>query len=247
MGLVPLTSQSQSLSEQGDILRSRQSRLLLDRIKDDTSSLLSTEEFKRFSVQGRAITTGSPRPVTMFDVDRELLGSKVYQITVMSTGQPDVRTDSPLGSYESPFSPSSEKHKRTESSVKLDLQHRRNQVNVLVTGTSGSGKTSFMQLIKVAHGQYTAVERNNFRQSIFANTIEGMRLMLDSMDRPVQDPRKEHHMKGIFQHPSIPENKLIMPRQVGCAIISLWKDPEVQQVFKRMKANRERFPYPNAD
>ena len=91
--------------------------------------------------------------------------------------------------------------------------------------------------MKLIHSNgYTKEERISFREIIFSNTIQSMRVMLEAMETmgiPVA-VENQKHKSTIMDLPSQMDNDA-MPPAVGEAIKVLWGDQGVQIAFGRSR------------
>jgi guanine nucleotide-binding protein G(i) subunit alpha len=92
--------------------------------------------------------------------------------------------------------------------------------------------------MKLIHeGGYSTDEREAFKEIVYSNTVQSMRVILeamDGMDIPLAEPRNEYHLQTIYmQQPQMEGNTL--PPEVGLAIKSLWADVGVQRAFDRSR------------
>ena len=92
--------------------------------------------------------------------------------------------------------------------------------------------------MKLIHeGGYSRDERESFKEIIFSNTVQSMRVILEAMESleiPLDDHRAEYHVQTIFMQPAQIEGDSLPP-EVGNAISVLWKDAGVQQCFQRSR------------
>jgi len=105
-------------------------------------------------------------------------------------------------------------------------------------GAGESGKSTILKQMKLIHeGGYTRDERESFKEIIFSNTVQSMRVILEAMESlelPLDDNRGEYHVQTIFMQPlSIEGDNL--PPNVGNAIAALWVDAGVQACFQRSR------------
>lgn len=95
-----------------------------------------------------------------------------------------------------------------------------------------------MKQMKLIHeGGYSRDERESFKEIIFSNTVQSMRVILEAMESlelPLDDQRAEYHVQTIFMQPQQIEGDSLPP-EVGNAISQLWKDAGVQDCFKRSR------------
>lgn len=108
----------------------------------------------------------------------------------------------------------------------------------LWTGAGESGKSTILKQMKLIHeGGYSRDERESFKEIIFSNTVQSMRVVLEAMESlelPLADQRAEYHVQTIFMQPQQIEGDNLPP-EVGNAIAKLWKDRGVQDCFKRSR------------
>lgn len=106
------------------------------------------------------------------------------------------------------------------------------------TGAGESGKSTILKQMKLINeGGYSRDERESFKEIIFSNTVQSMRVILEAMESlelPLDDQRAEYHVQTVFMQPAQIEGES-MPSEVGNAIEALWKDAGVQECFKRSR------------
>lgn len=92
--------------------------------------------------------------------------------------------------------------------------------------------------MKLIHeGGYTRDECESFKEIIFSNTVQSMRVILEAMESlelPLDSQENEFHVQTIFMQPTQIEGDSLTP-EVGKAISLLWKDAGVQQCFQRSR------------
>jgi guanine nucleotide-binding protein subunit alpha len=92
-----------------------------------------------------------------------------------------------------------------------------------------------MKLIN--EGGYSADERDSFKEIIFSNTVQSMRVILEameSMELALADPRNEYHVQTVFMQPNQIEGEHLAP-EVGTAVKSLWNDAGIQMCYQRSR------------
>lgn len=105
-------------------------------------------------------------------------------------------------------------------------------------GAGESGKSTILKQMKLIHeGGYSADERESFKEIIFSNTVQSMRVILEameSMELALNDPRNEYHVQTIFMQPNQIEGEYLQT-EVGTAVKSLWLDEGIQLCFQRSR------------
>lgn len=112
------------------------------------------------------------------------------------------------------------------------------QLLIDTAGAGESGKSTILKQMKLIHeGGYSRDERESFKEIIFSNTVQSMRVILEAMESlelPLSDARMEYHVQTIFMQPAQIEGD-VLPPEVGSAIEALWRDGGVQSCFKRSR------------
>ncbi len=92
-----------------------------------------------------------------------------------------------------------------------------------------------MQLI---HGSgYTNEEREAFKEIIFSNTVQSMRVIMDAMDTlniALEKPENQKHREVILSLPSQIEADTF-PADAAAAVKALWTDAGVKECVKRSR------------
>lgn len=118
------------------------------------------------------------------------------------------------------------------------FHHRRHVTDNRGAGAGESGKSTILKQMKLIHeGGYSRDERESFKEIIYSNTVQSMRVILEAMESlelPLEDARNEYHVQTIFMQPAQIEGDSLPP-EVGNAIGALWRDTGVQECFKRSR------------
>jgi len=95
-----------------------------------------------------------------------------------------------------------------------------------------------LKQMKLIHeGGYTREEKESFKEIIFSNTVQSMRVILEAMESlelPLDDNRAEYHVQTVFMQPQQIEGEHLPP-EVGNAIAALWRDVGIQSCFQRSR------------
>ncbi|KAK7205514.1 guanine nucleotide binding protein, alpha subunit [Myxozyma melibiosi] len=125
-----------------------------------------------------------------------------------------------------------------EIQLNKDHQDRRSEIKMLLLGAGESGKSTIIKQMKLIHeGGYSRNERLSFREVIFSNTVQSMKVIVEAMGSlgiPLADPQNTVHAQLIYDLPNQIESETMAP-DVGAAIASLWKDGGVQVAFSRAR------------
>ena len=120
----------------------------------------------------------------------------------------------------------------------MNIHMEQDRSLTLLPGAGESGKSTILKQMKLIHeGGYSRDERESFKEIIFSNTVQSMRVILEAMESlelPLDDQRAEYHVQTIFMQPAQIEGDSLPP-EVGTAIAVLWKDVGVQQCFQRSR------------
>ncbi|KAL1921274.1 uncharacterized protein VTP21DRAFT_10990 [Calcarisporiella thermophila] len=130
------------------------------------------------------------------------------------------------------------KNDEIEDQLKRDRMNLRKEVKLLLLGAGESGKSTILKQMKLIHdGGYSLDERESFKEIIFSNTIQSMKVILnamEAMDIGFVNPASIHHAEIVMQLPSQMEGDRL-PAKVGVAIAELWEDAGVRRCFERSR------------
>ena len=91
--------------------------------------------------------------------------------------------------------------------------------------------------MKLIHSSgYTTEEKISFREIIFSNTVQSMRVILEAMDHmgiPVSEDNQKHKTV-VMDQPSQMDGD-VLPPNLALAVKALWQDPGVQTAFSRSR------------
>ncbi|KAG0311212.1 guanine nucleotide-binding protein subunit alpha, partial [Dissophora globulifera] len=125
-----------------------------------------------------------------------------------------------------------------ENELRRDRVKMRNEVKMLLLGAGESGKSTVLKQMKLIHdGGYSEDEKEAFKEIIFSNTVQSMRVILeamDSMDLSLYHDANRNYAIIIMSLPAQIEGQY-MPHEVAVAVQNLWLDPNVQQAFARSR------------
>src|SRR5579859_3403962 len=144
-----------------------------------------------------------------------------------------------------------QRNEEIENQLKKDRMQLRNEIKMLLLGAGESyllttccranrrrGKSTILKQMKLIHeGGYSPDERESFKEIVYSNTVQSMRVILEAMEQmeiPLDEPRNEYHVQTVFLQPSQIEGSSLPP-EVGVAIKSLWSDRGVQDCFRRSR------------
>ncbi|KDN41431.1 putative guanine nucleotide-binding protein alpha-1 subunit [Tilletiaria anomala UBC 951] len=125
-----------------------------------------------------------------------------------------------------------------EAQLKKDRLVQRNEIKMLLLGAGESGKSTILKQMRlINHGSYSVEERESYKEIIFSNTLQSMRVLLDAMenlDIPLADGANAKRAEIILSLPTQMETETLPP-VVADAIGGLWLDPGVQACFRRSR------------
>ncbi|KAJ2081624.1 guanine nucleotide-binding protein subunit alpha [Coemansia sp. RSA 988] len=123
-----------------------------------------------------------------------------------------------------------------ENQLRKDRMNMRNEVKMLLLGAGESGKSTIIKQMKLIHdGGYSQEERESFKEVIFSNTIQSMRVLLEAMDTlhiALENTEYQVHADVIMDMPSQIEADNL-PADVANAVKALWEDGGVRECFGR--------------
>ncbi|KAL8845059.1 MAG: hypothetical protein Q9176_000731 [Flavoplaca citrina] len=126
------------------------------------------------------------------------------------------------------------RNEEIENQLKRDKMSQRSEIKMLLLGAGESGKSTILKQMKLIHeGSYSRDERESFKEIIYSNTVQSMRVILEAMESlelPLDDQRTEYHVQTIFMQPAQIEGESLPP-EVGNAIDALWKDAGLRRSY----------------
>ncbi|ORZ12612.1 guanine nucleotide binding protein, alpha subunit [Absidia repens] len=129
------------------------------------------------------------------------------------------------------------RNEEIENQIKRDKINMRNEVKMLLLGAGESGKSTILKQMKLLHdGGFSRDEREAFKEIIFSNTIQSMRVILEAMQHMDVSLENMHRPFAtiILDQPTQIERDFLSP-DVTQAVRELWKDPNLQSVFERSR------------
>ncbi|KAG2179983.1 hypothetical protein INT43_003770 [Umbelopsis isabellina] len=123
-----------------------------------------------------------------------------------------------------------------DSQLKRDRMNMKSEIKMLLLGAGESGKSTILKQMKLIHdGGYTTEERESFKEVIFSNTIQSMRVTLEAMEMMgLQFQRSENYgyKLAVMDAPAQIDGTRL-ESQLADAIYSLWADPAIKQTVAR--------------
>ncbi|KAK0551876.1 guanine nucleotide-binding protein subunit alpha [Tilletia horrida] len=114
-----------------------------------------------------------------------------------------------------------------EAQLRKDRMAMRSEIKMLLLGAGESGKSTILKQMKlINHGSYSREERLSYKDIIFSNTLQSMRVILDAMDQldiPLADGANARRAEVILSLPAQIEADH-MPRHIAEAIYGLYFD-----------------------
>ena len=105
-------------------------------------------------------------------------------------------------------------------------------------GAGESGKSTILKQMRLIHdGGYSPEEKDSFKEIIFSNTVQSMRVILEAMEIMGISLKNEGNQKYVTTIMNLP-NQIEgdhLPSEVSVAIKSLWVDQGVLECFNRSR------------
>lgn len=125
-----------------------------------------------------------------------------------------------------------------DNELKRERAGQKSEVKLLLLGAGESGKSTILKQMKLIHDDgYSLDEREAFKEIIFSNTVQSMRVILEAMDDmgvPLSSPEQQQYATVIMELPAQIERDTLPP-EVTQAVKALWNDPNLQSVFERSR------------
>ncbi|ORX96979.1 G protein alpha subunit [Basidiobolus meristosporus CBS 931.73] len=134
------------------------------------------------------------------------------------------------------------KNEEIECQIKKDKLSLRNEVKMLLLGAGESGKSTILKQMRLIHnGGYSDAEKEAYKEIIYSNTIQSMRVILiamETMSISCSIPENCQNARLILDlpvDPLLPKEGVLFPPEVSEAIRLLWTDEGVLSCFKRSR------------
>ncbi|KAI8905858.1 guanine nucleotide binding protein, alpha subunit [Gorgonomyces haynaldii] len=130
------------------------------------------------------------------------------------------------------------KNDEIDKALKTEKAALAKEIKMLLLGAGESGKSTILKQMTLIHGKgYSDQEKEAFKEIIFSNTVQSMRVILEAMATmgiALAKPENETHRNLILDmNNQIEADDL--PAEVTQAIVSLWADEGVQACFLRSR------------
>ncbi|ORY96375.1 G-alpha protein [Syncephalastrum racemosum] len=127
-----------------------------------------------------------------------------------------------------------QRNQEIEAQIKRDRANMKMEIKMLLLGAGESGKSTILKQMKLIHdGGYTPEERESFKEVIFSNTIQSMRVTLEAMQAlgvPFHNPENEIHRRLVLEAPPQVD---YLGHELVEAIATLWDDEGVRECVDR--------------
>ncbi|KAL1935534.1 hypothetical protein VTP01DRAFT_4674 [Rhizomucor pusillus] len=127
-----------------------------------------------------------------------------------------------------------QRNQEIEAQIKRDRANMKMEIKMLLLGAGESGKSTILKQMKLIHdGGYTPEERESFKEVIFSNTIQSMRVTMEAMQMlgiQFRNPENEIHRRLVLEAPPQVD---YLGHELVEAIASLWDDPAVRECVDR--------------
>jgi len=125
-----------------------------------------------------------------------------------------------------------------ENNLKKEKIALAKEIKMLLLGAGESGKSTILKQMTLIHGPgYSQAEKDAFKEIIFSNVVQSMRVILEAMQNmgiPLEKSENDAHRNVIMELPSQIEAE-DLPAEVTAAIKCLWQDTGVLACFDRSR------------
>lgn len=127
------------------------------------------------------------------------------------------------------------RNKEIDTQIKQAKANSLREIKLLLLGAGESGKSTVLKQMKLIHdGGYTKEERDEFKEIIYSNTVQSMRVILEAMEAmqvSLEDEAVGNKYRGIVW--ALPIQIQRLSGEVTEAIRYLWKDKNLLSVYDR--------------
>lgn len=130
------------------------------------------------------------------------------------------------------------RNQEIEDALRKEQLKLQNEVKMLLLGAGESGKSTILKQMKLIHDNgYSKEERESFKEIIFSNTIQSMKVILEAMARmeiSLEKSENGKHRDVVLELPSQIEAD-VFPADAASAVKTLWVDAGVKACFDRSR------------
>lgn len=127
------------------------------------------------------------------------------------------------------------RNKEIDSQIKQAKANSKKEIKLLLLGAGESGKSTVLKQMKLIHeGGYSKVERDEFKEIIYSNTVQSMRVILEAMETmrvSLEDPLVGNKYRDIVC--ALPTQIQNLSAEITEAIRYLWNDKNLLSVYDR--------------
>lgn len=127
------------------------------------------------------------------------------------------------------------RNKEIDTQIKQAKANSLREIKLLLLGAGESGKSTVLKQMKLIHDSgYTKEERDEFKEIIYSNTVQSMRVILEAME--AMQVSLEDEAVGNKYHDivwALPIQVQRLSGEVTEAIRYLWKDKNLLSVYAR--------------
>ena len=121
--------------------------------------------------------------------------------------------------------------------AKEKIQFRRT-VKILLLGAGESGKSTFLKQMRIIHGDdFDEESLREYKQTIYANVIKGMRVLVDARDKlgiPWGDDTNQKHAQFVFGYDNTKLDETVFQDYIE-PLSKLWKDGGILAAYDRRR------------
>lgn len=224
-------SHSKAISEQKALLSQSSSRKIFQQVKDDSSSLCGqTDSASIFSWRAGTLS----RLSKLFDFDRQLFATKVYEKAMQTSFKDTVET---LWRPTTPQLPTLDEVRRTariNQTLEEDLRKRRRECKVLVLGDPACTQT-LMNHMRISHMRgFPDDERASCQGTVRNNVLDIVESLasISAIEFPELDDTTQFHATLLFEEvEKWEEGPKNITLEVACAVQGLWRNETLKSAM----------------
>lgn len=130
------------------------------------------------------------------------------------------------------------KHKKAERKLESYKRRYNQRIKLLLLGTYGSGKSTFIRQMHVFYGKtYTTYDRKRYIGTIYHNIFSAMKILITAMQRlqiPFETQQNALTNSMLIKYVDL-NNKLNLNEAYVTALKELWADSGIQECYLRRR------------
>ena len=130
------------------------------------------------------------------------------------------------------------RNKEINKQLAVEKNMLKNEVKLLLLGAGESGKSTILKQMRLIHDSgYTEEERESYREVIFSNTLQSIKVICEAMERLeiTYGDEKTRLLGQLMRDSSLEHESGEVPSELLRTVKILWDNMGVQECYRRSR------------